>query len=162
MSWLPIVVVASVVVCECLVPSSAFVPQQSPFERSFSRTSQETSRTQLGMKNLLSGITGIAPSNLLPLTDSSSSGNGGKVATEWTEGLLAGTSLDNKELVCTYKASRDGWSAVNFHNAVDDKGSGVVVGLSRSGAIFGGFNPLGWRSTDDYYSSNAAFRRWNE
>jgi len=56
-----------------------------------------------------------------------------------------------------YKASKDGWSAVNFHDCVDGRGSALVVALSRSGKKFGGFNPLGWMSTDDYGSSNAAF-----
>jgi len=32
-----------------------------------------------------------------------------------------------------------------------------VIALSRSGKRFGGFNPLGWMSTDDYGSTNAAF-----
>lgn len=74
-----------------------------------------------------------------------------------TDELVAGTSLDNKDLVCAYKASRDGWSAINFHEAVDGRGSGLVVALGRSGAVFGGFNPIGWMSTDDYGSSNSAF-----
>ncbi len=31
------------------------------------------------------------------------------------------------------------------------------MALSKSGKLFGGFNPLGWMSTDDYGNSNAAF-----
>jgi len=31
------------------------------------------------------------------------------------------------------------------------------VALSKSGKRFGGFNPLGWMSSDDYGNSNAAF-----
>ena len=73
------------------------------------------------------------------------------------ENLVSGTSLEDKELECVYKGSKDGWSAIDFHKCVDGKGSSLVVGLSRSGQVFGGFNPLGWRSTDDYYNSNAAF-----
>lgn len=79
------------------------------------------------------------------------------VDSKTTAQLVAGTFLENKELVCAYKASRDGWSAITFHAAVDDRGSGLVMALSRSGALFGGFNPIGWRSTDDYLSSNSAF-----
>lgn len=75
--------------------------------------------------------------------------------------LLAGTSIDpdssSVDLECVYKASTDGWSAVDFHRAVDGRGSALVVALSKSGKRFGGFNPLGWMSTDDYGSSNAAF-----
>jgi len=93
--------------------------------------------------NMLSGVTGVAPSKLLkePLE----------------EQLTVGTSLENAELECAYKGSRDGWSAIDFHEAVDGRGSCLVVVLSRSGSLFGGFNPLGWMSTDDYCNSNAAF-----
>ena len=56
------------------------------------------------------------------------------------------------------QATKDGWSAINFHNCVDGKGSAIVVALSKSSRkLFGGFNPLGWMSTDDYGNSNAAF-----
>jgi hypothetical protein len=71
--------------------------------------------------------------------------------------LVSGTSLEDKELKCVYKASQDGWSAIDFHQCVDGNGSSLVVALSRSGQVFGGFNPSGWRSTDDYYNSNSAF-----
>lgn len=37
------------------------------------------------------------------------------------------------------------------------KGSALVVVLSQSGKKFGGFNPLGWQSSDDYGNTNAAF-----
>ena len=62
-------------------------------------------------------------------------------------------------LYYTYKtkASKDGWSAIDFHKCVDGKGSAIVVALSKSGKRFGGFNPLGWQSTDDYGNSNSAF-----
>jgi len=75
--------------------------------------------------------------------------------------LLSGTSIDpdspRVDLQCIYKASADGWSAVDFHRAVDGRGSALVVVLSKSGKRFGGFNPLGWMSTDDYGASNSAF-----
>lgn len=56
-----------------------------------------------------------------------------------------------------YKASKDGWSAIDFHKCVDGKGSAIVVALSKSGKRFGGFNPLGWMSSDDYGNTNSAF-----
>lgn len=93
--------------------------------------------------NWLSGVAGFPPSQLL---DKSTK-----------DDLVANTSLERAELICAYKASRDGWSATNFHKCVDGRGSGLVVALGRSGALFGGFNPLGWMSTDDYGNSNAAF-----
>ena len=73
--------------------------------------------------------------------------------------LLAGTYLEQNldSVSCAYKASRDGWSAIDFHNCVDNKGSGLVLARTRTGVTFGGFNPNGWRSTDDYYLSNTAF-----
>ena len=46
---------------------------------------------------------------------------------------------------------------MNFHEAVDGRGSAIVIAMSRSGKVFGGYNPLGWMSTDDYGNSNSAF-----
>lgn len=100
-----------------------------------------TSNTKL--HNFLNGITGVAPSSILSEKLQSS--------------LVEGTSLQGKELARVYKGSQDGWNALDFHRCVDDTGSAIVVALSRSGVVFGGFNPAGWRSTDDYYNSNTAF-----
>jgi TLD len=61
------------------------------------------------------------------------------------------------QLQCIYKASKDGWSAIQFHHAVDNMGSGIVVARTATGTTFGGYNPNGWRSTDDYYTSSSAF-----
>lgn len=98
----------------------------------------------LSAGDFFSGITGIAPTNLEP-----------------PEGLLSGTSidpeLDRVDLQRVYKASKDGWSAVDFHKCVDGRGSGLVVALTSSGKRFGAFNPIGWMSTDDYGDSNAAW-----
>lgn len=94
--------------------------------------------------NFLSGMTGKAPDSLNPPLS-----------------VLEGTNIDpskpNVDLTCVYKASRDGWSAIDFHENCDGRGSALVVALTTSGKKFGGFNPLGWQSTDDYGSSNAAF-----
>ena len=55
--------------------------------------------------------------------------------------LLQGTNLDpdRVKLECVYKASRDGWSAIDFHKCVDGRGSSIVVALSKSGKRFGGY-----------------------
>ncbi len=95
--------------------------------------------------DFVSGITGQAPKSLdVPF-----------------EKLLAGTNIDpsrdNVDLQCVYKGSRDGWSAIDFHSNCDGRGSALVVVLSQSGKKFGGFNPLGWQSSDDYGNTNAAF-----
>jgi len=75
--------------------------------------------------------------------------------------LLEGTNIDpsrdNADLQCCYKASKDGFSATAFHNCVDNRGSALVIALSSTGAVFGGFNPVGWRSTDDYSASSNAW-----
>jgi len=72
------------------------------------------------------------------------------------EALLSGTALGGKELKRAYKASQDGWSAVDFHKAVDGKGSAVVVAQTLGGGRMGGYNPVGFNGIDDYrYSSNA-------
>lgn len=91
------------------------------------------------------------------------------------------------------QASKDGWSAINFHQCVgemrdddddvfiriafglyiqnthsnhmnmimltkkDGRGSALVVALTKSGKRFGGYNPLGWMSSDDYGNTNNAF-----
>ncbi|GMH99503.1 hypothetical protein TrLO_g5871 [Triparma laevis f. longispina] len=72
--------------------------------------------------------------------------------------LLQNTRLDpdTADLACVYKASRDGWSASTFHAMCDDAGPGLVICKTRTGHV-GGFAPGGWRSSDDYYASNAAF-----
>ena len=70
--------------------------------------------------------------------------------------LLEGTFLEGKPLRRAYKASKDGWSARDFHRCVDFGGPAIVVAASGP-SVFGGYNPRGWLSTDDYYSSNNAF-----
>jgi hypothetical protein len=100
-----------------------------------------------GLGDLFCSIIGIPPKSLYP---------------PLVEDLLRGTSIDptrsNVNLVRCYKASMDGWSAMDFHKCVDGRGSCLVSALSnKSNRRFGGFNPLGWKSTDDYGSSNAAF-----
>ena len=79
------------------------------------------------------------------------------VSSSTLDQIVEGTFLDKKNLQCVYKGSRDGWSATNFHEMVDGRGSAVVVCRTLTGKVFGGFNPNGWRSTDDYYDSNSAF-----
>eukprot|EP00527_Entomoneis_sp_CCMP2396_P005651 CAMPEP_0198146314 /NCGR_PEP_ID=MMETSP1443-20131203/28806_1 /TAXON_ID=186043 /ORGANISM="Entomoneis sp., Strain CCMP2396" /LENGTH=181 /DNA_ID=CAMNT_0043810239 /DNA_START=339 /DNA_END=882 /DNA_ORIENTATION=+ len=74
--------------------------------------------------------------------------------------MIQGTFLEGKEIECVYKGTTNGFSAVDFHNAVDNRGSTVIVARTASLAgakVFGGYNPVGWRSTDDYSLSNAAF-----
>ncbi|KAL0303474.1 UNVERIFIED_CONTAM: hypothetical protein Sradi_6215500 [Sesamum radiatum] len=71
--------------------------------------------------------------------------------------LVAKTFLKGRELKCCYKASRDGFSATDFHNKCDFKGPCVIVGYTNKSLKFGAFNPEGYRSTDDYYDTFDAF-----
>mmetsp|Transcript_21226 Transcript_21226/g.35026 ORF Transcript_21226/g.35026 Transcript_21226/m.35026 type:complete len:252 (+) Transcript_21226:132-887(+) len=120
--------------------TAAFSFGSNPRQKFLHVTSLQASPLQ----DVFSGITGIAPSSIEPPTD-----------------LLIGTSIDptrnDVQLERVYKATKDGWSAIDFHNCVDTKGSAIVVALTKSGKRFGGFNPLGWSSTDDYGNSNNAF-----
>ena len=71
--------------------------------------------------------------------------------------LTAGTSLEGKRLELAYVASEHGWDALDFHGRCDDRGSTLVECETREGLTFGGFNPLGFMSSDDYGSSVNAF-----
>ncbi|KAK4431065.1 hypothetical protein Salat_0868500 [Sesamum alatum] len=71
--------------------------------------------------------------------------------------LLHKTFLKGRELKCCYKASRDGFSATDFHNKCDFKGPCVIIGYTNKFLKFGAFNPEGYRSTDDYYDTFDAF-----
>ena len=71
--------------------------------------------------------------------------------------LLEQTFLGGKRLSRVYQASKDGWSALDFHKQCDDLGSIVVVGKTENGDLLGGFNPAGWESRDDYRATPRAF-----
>lgn len=130
----------------------AFTASHQPVRRRSSTSWTTSSSTRpcsssalsASVGDVLLGLVGAAPDRLDPPVD-----------------LLAGTSIDpvrpSVELGRVYKASADGWSAADFHARVDGRGSGLVVALDRSGKRFGGFDPLGWSSTDDYGDTNAAW-----
>ena len=86
------------------------------------------SSTVSSFGDVFSGITGRAPESLAFPTS-----------------ILDGTNIDpsksNVDLQCVYKASVDGWSAIDFHEKVDSRGSALVVCLSSSGKRFGGYCP---------------------
>jgi TLD. len=118
-----------------------------PLQRSKSMSASVQKLQMNMMNNFLSGITGQPPSVL--------------VDSNILSQLLSDTNIDpekqNVKLGCVYKESRDGFSAIDFHKTCDGRGSGLVVILTKSGKTFGGFNPLGWESSDDYRNSNSAF-----
>lgn len=123
--------------------SNAFVTPETTTARAATKT---TTRRYNSIVDALTSMGNIAPSR--PMLDGKK-----KVL----DSLLDGTYLAGSTMQCVYKGSRDGWSAIDFHNCVDNQGSGLVVARTRTGVTVGGFNPNGWRSTDDYYLSNAAF-----
>ena len=47
-----------------------------------------------------------------------------------------------------YRASRDGWSPITFHDRCDDCGSTVVILRSEGGHVFGGYTPHSWVADD--------------
>jgi len=71
--------------------------------------------------------------------------------------FLKNTNLERRALVLAYNANRDGWSAAAFHKAVDKKGSSLVVCVTNSGLICGGYNPKGWVGYGEARGSIAAF-----
>ncbi|CAK9321523.1 unnamed protein product [Citrullus colocynthis] len=71
--------------------------------------------------------------------------------------LVDKTFLKRKELKCCYKATLDGFSAIDFHKCCDFKGPCVIIGYTDQSFKFGAFNPEGYRSTDDYYDTFDAF-----
>ena len=112
-----------------VVSSFPLIPTDFKIRQQSKTTKTSTTSTLFSVGNFIAGVTNSPPSTLLssePLKES----------------LVAGTSLQNKQLAKIYKASKDGWSAIDFHNNVDEKGSCLVVALTRSGILFGGFNPV--------------------
>uniref|UniRef100_A0A1D1XKP6 Interferon-induced protein 44 n=1 Tax=Anthurium amnicola TaxID=1678845 RepID=A0A1D1XKP6_9ARAE len=79
------------------------------------------------------------------------------------QSLVAKTFLEGRELKCCYRASIDGFTATSFHSNCDFKGPCVIVGYTNKTFKFGGFNPEGYRSTDDYCDTFDAFLfYWDE
>jgi len=77
--------------------------------------------------------------------------------------LLQNAFIAGKELRRCYKATRDGFSAEEFHARVDNRGPTVVVATAvdptdaKQELTVGGYNPKGWLSTEDYLETQSAF-----
>jgi len=56
-----------------------------------------------------------------------------------------------------YVASKDGQSSSNFHSKCDGKGPTVVIVLTTTGSIFGGYSSISWASSGGYYKSETSF-----
>jgi len=59
-------------------------------------------------------------------------------------------NLKNKKLVLIFRASRDGYTAQEFHNKCDTKAPTIVIIHSNHDHVFGGFTPISWDSTSNY------------
>ena len=76
--------------------------------------------------------------------------------------LLAGTHVASRPLALAYRASRDGWSALDFHLACDFNGPLVVLCTTEASdgvasVRCGGFHSTGVSSSDDYFASLSPF-----
>lgn len=71
--------------------------------------------------------------------------------------VLAATNLETRPLKLAYDANKDGWKSSVFHSKVDKLGPAVVIARSKSGGVFGGYNPTGWVNYGEYRGSIAAF-----
>lgn len=69
---------------------------------------------------------------------------------EWTGKVYLVTEL-------IYRATKDGFTAVNFHAKCNDKGATLTIVKSKSNQIFGGYNPVSWTSSGSYGTEGAAF-----
>ncbi len=59
-----------------------------------------------------------------------------------------------------YRASRDGWTSVDFHRCCDNRGPTLVVARCSDGFVFGGYAAAAWNSNNARHfqsSGNASF-----
>lgn len=71
--------------------------------------------------------------------------------------LLKNTNIEARALRLTYDANKQGWSAGDFHKAVDRQGGALLVCKTRLGIVAGGYNPKGWVGYGEARGSIAAF-----
>jgi len=84
----------------------------------------------------------------------------GRIELRWSEVGFISQELKqvSKKIGETiYVASRDGQSASNFHSACDGKGPTVVIVLTTTGNIFGGYAASSWSSSSGYVSASTSF-----
>jgi len=56
-----------------------------------------------------------------------------------------------------YEARQDGDLASRFHSLCDSQGANVVIILTSTGNLFGGYTPTSWTSSSGYGTSSTAF-----
>ena len=62
-----------------------------------------------------------------------------------------------KQWKLQYRATKDGFSAQNFHTKCDGSANTLTVIKSTNGNIFGGFTEKAWDLTSGYYDDQKAF-----
>merc|ERR1719173_234410 len=56
-----------------------------------------------------------------------------------------------------YEAAQDGDSSSLFHSLCDGQGSNVVIIMTNTGNVFGGYSSVSWSSSTGYSASSTAF-----
>eukprot|EP00026_Physarum_polycephalum_P009941 Phypoly_transcript_10080.p1 GENE.Phypoly_transcript_10080~~Phypoly_transcript_10080.p1 ORF type:complete len:401 (+),score=76.55 Phypoly_transcript_10080:70-1203(+) len=64
------------------------------------------------------------------------------------------TWLPVRTFSLVYKATRDGFSKVDFHRICDNKGPTVTLILTDKGHLFGGYAPISWGRTFEGYDTH--------
>ena len=72
---------------------------------------------------------------------------------EW----LASARCRNSVPKLLFRASRDGWTASDFHGMCDDKGATITVVKSSDGYVFGGYSDVAWSGGGGWAGSSEAF-----
>ena len=71
--------------------------------------------------------------------------------------LLLCTFPSAKQWKLQYRATKDGFSAENFHSKCDGIANTLTIIKSTTGNIFGGFTEKAWDSSGKYYRDPKAF-----
>jgi len=56
-----------------------------------------------------------------------------------------------------YEAAQDGDTSGMFHSLCDNQGSNVVIIMTNTGNVFGGYSSVSWTSSSGYVASSTAF-----
>jgi len=56
-----------------------------------------------------------------------------------------------------YEAAQDGDTSSLFHSLCDNQGSNVVIIMTNTGNVFGGYSSVSWTSSTGYVASSTAF-----
>jgi len=71
--------------------------------------------------------------------------------------VLTQTQLEKLQLGLAYDANTHGWSAKAFHTQLDGQGAALLVGVTESGVVFGGYNSKGWLGYGEWIDAISAF-----